>query len=138
MKKAMPQLRPQMPHTHLVKSGVDLASSPIISFAYMVHSDAVEATTQKSQDEVSPFAPRSSQTETTSSPESWSGNQLAYFEKYGYPSLPATAGQQYLSPQSPSPCEKLASKRSSNFQQSQVNEIPLIPQSGILTLSLSC
>lgn len=37
-------------------------------------------------------------------------NQLEYYEEFGYPDLPVTAGQQYLSPQSPSPCIQAAEK----------------------------
>lgn len=37
-------------------------------------------------------------------------NQLEYYEEFRYPELPITAGQQYLSPQSPSPSIQVAAR----------------------------
>ncbi|KZP02911.1 hypothetical protein FIBSPDRAFT_905426 [Athelia psychrophila] len=53
------------------------------------------------------------------SDDSMMGNQLAYFEKHGYPSLPKTAGQQYISPEGSSPCVGAARRRSS-FEENSV------------------
>jgi hypothetical protein len=51
----------------------------------------------------SPFVPSS-----VESPQC--GNQLEYYERFGYPKLPDTAGEQYLPNPDPSPCEKVAER----------------------------
>ena len=37
--------------------------------------------------------------------------QLEYYERFGYPKLPDTAGEQYLPNPDPSPCEKASERR---------------------------
>lgn len=101
-------------------------SSPTYSTAYVVQ-DTAEVPSQGVENDASPFI---SQTSTIplnslSSGHYMSGNQLEYYKKYGYPSLPAAAGPQYLS-QSPSMCEKLITKCAHRLDRKKVLNTPLL------------
>lgn len=94
-------------HLDMIASASDF-SSPIFSTAYALP-ESFEIPTQP--EAASPFILTSSTPQSDQSCHYMPGNQLEYYEMYGYPELPVTAGQQYLSPQSPSPCEKMALRR---------------------------
>lgn len=81
------------------------SSSPIYSTRIIVQRDIVDI-------EPSPYWSMSSDPYSCPSPYMM-GNQLEFYKKYGYPELPDTAGQQYLSPQSPSPCVRATSRTTS-------------------------
>ncbi|KZP04895.1 hypothetical protein FIBSPDRAFT_903933 [Athelia psychrophila] len=102
-------------------------SSPIFSTAYVLPDSAVEIPAQ--QEVLSPFVLTSSasQSDMSQSCNSMHGNQLGYYEAYGYPDLPVNAGQQYLSPQSPSPCEKIAMRRTVNLSKAKLAALNLNP-----------
>ena len=93
-------------------------NSPTVFAAYVLPIGAVadEFVVLENSCEESPFI-----VPTTCSPYFESVVQhMEFLKMNGYPALPSTAGQQYLSPQSPSPCAKLALRQRVAQQMSSV------------------
>ncbi|KZP28707.1 hypothetical protein FIBSPDRAFT_994265 [Athelia psychrophila] len=114
------------------------SSSPIFSTAYVLPDSAVEIPAQQELEVLSPIVltPETSasqsdmsqsQSDMSQSCNSMHGNQLEYYEPYGYPDFPLNAGQQYLSPQCPSPCEKIAMSRTANPSKAKPAALNLNP-----------
>ncbi|KZP23232.1 hypothetical protein FIBSPDRAFT_952293 [Athelia psychrophila] len=112
------------------------SSSPIFSTAYVLPDSAVEIPAQ--QEVLSPFVltPESSasQSDMSQSQSDMSqfyndmhGNQLEFYEPYGYPEFPIKAGQRYLSPQCPSPSEKIAMRQTVNPSKAKPAALNLNP-----------